>query len=141
MSRGTRTAAFSTLTSLDPVLSACADRGERGDRLPDPPDVSVETQIARIVATPRHEATGHRRVGPRWRPTAAPSRRLRPRYGAIGLVASAALAVIAGLLWVSPSAGEPIGQASGARIEVVHPVGAAAAPEAPAAPTPTASVR
>ena len=45
---------------------------------------------------------------PQW---AGASHGRRSRYGAIGLVASAAIAVMASLLWASPSAGAPPDQA------------------------------
>jgi hypothetical protein len=45
---------------------------------------------------------------PQWTRT---SHGRRSRYGAIGLVASAAIAVLASLLWASPSAGAPPDQA------------------------------
>jgi hypothetical protein len=44
----------------------------------------------------------------------------------MGLVASAALAVIATVLWVSPSAGQPIGHASMQHAFVIHHDGAPA---------------
>jgi hypothetical protein len=116
MRRTTRTA-FSALASLDPIPSLSAHRDSR----PDDADATIEIQIARILAVPGGDATAHRGVRARRLPTARAARRARPRYGALGLAASAALAVIATVLWVSPSAGQPVGQASVAHAEVIHP--------------------
>jgi hypothetical protein len=116
MTRGRRTA-FSALAHLDPLRSV---RGEPGGRRRDPTTADIEMQIARILAVPRGDEADHRGVGSLARPTVKASRRPRPRYGALGLVTSAALAVIATLLWVSPSAGEPIGQASVVPAGVIH---------------------
>jgi hypothetical protein len=120
MTSGTRTA-FSALASLDPLRSL---RTERGSRQPDAAAATVELQIARILAVPRGDEADHGAVrpvpGPTARPTPRPTRRARPRYGALGLLASAALAVIASLLWVSPSAGEPVGRAGVVHVGVIH---------------------
>jgi len=105
----TRTeAAFSALVGLDPLGSAPGT--EQVASRADPIGSDTEACIARIVATPGPRATTERpaRRAPQW--TAA-TRRRRTRYGAIGLVASAAIAVITTLLWASPSAGAPPDQA------------------------------
>jgi hypothetical protein len=90
--------AFGALAQMNPVAPGRAE------------SVDVDGQVARIVATPRPT----RRVDDRGR-----HRRVdrscaqgRPRYGALGLAASALLAVVASLLWVSPSAGAPSGRAA-----------------------------
>jgi hypothetical protein len=101
-------AAFSALAGLDP-LRGVAGRG-RPPVLAEPTDASTEACIARIIATPR---AGTKTVGATQRVaqwTGVPHGR-RSRYGAIGLVASAAIAVMASLLWASPSAGAPPDQA------------------------------
>lgn len=101
-------AAFSALAGLDPL------RGVGGagcpDSLTEPADTSTEACIARIIATPRPGAVtaGATQRAPQW---ARASHGRRSRYGAIGLVASAAIAVMASLLWASPSAGAPPDQA------------------------------
>jgi hypothetical protein len=106
MRRPTRTA-ISALTRLDPLRSA--DPGY-GAPIHDPAEAIIELQIARILAMPRGDARIERRTFGLRMQTAA--HRNRPRYGAVGLVASAAIAVIATVLWVSPSAGAPTTQAS-----------------------------
>jgi hypothetical protein len=122
MTRVTRTA-FSALASLDPIPSV---RAEHGNDRREVADDDIEIQIARILAAPRVDETTHRGVRPRRRQPAQPARTVRatrrtgPRYGALGLVTSAALAVIATVLWVSPSAGQPLGQAGPGRVEVIH---------------------
>lgn len=101
-------AAFSALAGLDPL------RGVAGPGRPpssaEPADARTEACIARIIATPRPgtmTAEPTQRA-PQWTRT---SHGRRSRYGAIGLVASAAIAVLASLLWASPSAGAPPDQA------------------------------
>ena len=96
-------AAFSALASLDPAR-ACPQG-------PAPRD--LEARIAQIVALPRQAPPAV------VRPTVAPQRvqpasRPRARYGSLAILASAALAVLATLLWVSPSAGAPTDHALGA---------------------------
>jgi len=119
----TRTeAAFSALVGLDPLGSVPG--AEQAASRADPIGNDTEACIARIVATPRPGATTERpaRRAPLW--TGATHRR-RTRYGAIGLVASAAIAVITTLLWASPSAGAPPDQA----ITVPAQVGQAHSPQ------------
>ena len=79
--------AFSALIGLDPL------GGVSPGNPADPIDTDIEARIARIVATPRHGTMTNppARRAPQWT-GAAPRRRVR--YGAIGLVASAAIAVI-----------------------------------------------
>jgi hypothetical protein len=92
--------AFCTLTHMNP---AAPNRTEAAA-------VDMDAQIARIVAVPRtarrvDDEGRHRRADRSWS-------RSRPRYGALGLAASAFIAVVASLLWVSPSAGAPSGRAA-----------------------------
>jgi negative regulator of sigma E activity len=108
MSRSTNTA-FSALRDLDPVAPTpgavpCGASVE----------ASVEMQIARILASPDGQPPADNTQGVRkW--TDLPP---RSRYGTLGLVASAALAVIATLVWVSPSAGAPLHNADPASGQV-----------------------
>jgi hypothetical protein len=107
--------ALSALTMLDPLRSV----GPR-HRTPhqNPAETEMELQIARILAVPRREAPIYRRnADPLPQSTLRGNRR---RYGALGLVTSAAIAVIATLLWVSPSAGAPTAQANGAHARVIQ---------------------
>jgi hypothetical protein len=97
--------AFRTLARLDPSPR------------PEMEETVVDRQIGRILADPRAGLIAAAGVGAR-PARAAPARR-RPRYGAFGLVASAALAVAATLLWVSPSAGAPAGGGAGAPAQAV----------------------
>ena len=117
-------AAFAALVGLDPLRSALVPGVESESE-----SESEETCIARIIATPRSGATVTTSVTTlapptRWAPqrTASPRRR-RSRYGAIGIVASAAMAVIATVLWASPSAGSPPDQAATMPVVVgqMHP--------------------
>ena len=98
MSRSAK-AAFSALRDLDPVAPTAGARARRR-----PADADVETEIARILAWPGCQSSrgATHNVG-KW--ADLPS---RSRYGILGLVASAALTVIATLVWVSPSAGAPL---------------------------------
>jgi len=105
-------AAFSVLMGLDPVRVGPVPAGD-GQAQPacsaGEIDADTEACIARIIATSRRGApAAPARPGSRW--TGAAQLR-RTRYGAIGLVASAAIAVITTLLWASPSAGAPPDQA------------------------------
>ena len=114
-------AAFSALAGLDPL-----ERVPRTGRLASlrgPAMTSSDMLIARIIAVPRqgqgqisdnHAGSAPLQTGPPYRD--------RSRYGARGLVASAAIAVIATLLWVSPSAGAPSDQAvdTYARVDQMH---------------------
>ena len=106
---GRTEAAFSVLVGLDPLRGVAAR--EQATSPADPLDADTE---ARLDAHHRHatpRSDGRRRPArraPKW--TGAAQRR-RTRYGAIGLVASAAVAVITTLLWASPSAGAPPDQA------------------------------
>jgi hypothetical protein len=104
-------AAFSALVGLDPLGGGPASGQARARTDPAHPiGTDTEACIARIMATPRPGAMTEppARPAPSW--TGAAHRR-RTRYGAIGLVASAAIAVITTLLWASPSAGAPPDQA------------------------------
>ena len=112
--------AFSALIGLDPL------GGVSPGNPADPIDTDIEARIARIVATPR--LPGAMTEPPAARRAPQPTRtvhRRRARYGAIGLVASAAVAVITTLLWASPSAGAPPDQA----ITVPAQVGQAHSPQ------------
>jgi hypothetical protein len=102
-------AAFSALAELDPI--AAAQRTERVDPLTHSDDLRADRCVARIVAVPRpnpqridHVSTDLRRSGG--------SLRGRSPCSVIGLAISAAVAVAATLLWVSPSAGAPSQQAA-----------------------------
>jgi hypothetical protein len=100
-------AAFSALAGLDPLRGVA---GQGRPSLDEPGDARTEACIARIVATSRPGAMtpGPTPRAPQW---SGVSHGRRSRYGAIGLVASAAIAVMASLLWASPSAGAPPDQA------------------------------
>jgi hypothetical protein len=89
-----RDTAFVALSQLDPALRAAAGETE------------VEARIAAIVALPRlnESRTRHR---PGTSPGLVALPRHVPRSRILGLAASAAIAVAAALLWVSPSAGAP----------------------------------
>lgn len=104
-------AAFSALVGLDPLGGPRARpaRPEQPALRRDPAEGSTDACIARIVATPRPGATA-RHTG-RTRQWAVSPHGRRSRYGALGLAASAAIAVITTLLWASPSAGAPPDQA------------------------------
>jgi hypothetical protein len=78
----------------------------------------MERQISLILANSR--PAGIIDAGVEARPDRASPARGRPRYGAFGLIASAALAVVATLLWVSPSAGAPSRQGAGAQVTQVR---------------------
>jgi hypothetical protein len=102
--------AFSVLAGLDPLRGGpareqMAVRAEEIEEIDD----AAQACLARIIATPRPgvAAAPARRVP--LRSGAAEGR--RTRYGAIGLLASAAVAVITTMLWASPSAGSPPDQA------------------------------
>ena len=110
-------AAFSVLKGLDPVQGEPVPAGDRRARPASPAsEIDADACVARIIATPRRDAPAAAWSAPRW--TGAAQQR-RTRYGAIGLVASAAIAVITTLLWASPSAGAPPDQA----INAPSPVG------------------
>jgi hypothetical protein len=116
MSRSTN-AAFSALRDLDPVAPTPGVVPWRTSA-----EASVEMQIARILASPDgHLPADHTRGVRRW--TDLPP---RSRYGTLGLVASASLAVIATLVWVSPSAGAPLHNADRALGQVGVPAAAPA---------------
>jgi hypothetical protein len=103
-------AAFSVLVELDPLRSVRFREQvpSRADLI----DADAEVCLTRIIATPRPGAMAAAAAPagrePQWTRAA---RRRRTRYGAIGLAASAAVAVITTLLWASPSAGAPPDQA------------------------------
>jgi ferric-dicitrate binding protein FerR (iron transport regulator) len=118
----TRTeAAFSALVELDPLRGAPESRRAASGVDPTGAEgAGAETCIARITATPRTRTTTAAPAAPpapQWR--GAPYRR-KARYGAIGLVASAAIAVVTTLLWASPSAGSPPDQAINVTAQVVQ---------------------
>jgi hypothetical protein len=100
-------ATFSVLVGLDPRGRVSGP--EQGTSPADPIGADTEACIARIIATPRPGAVTAppARRAPQW----ATVTHRRTRYGAVGLVASAAIAVITTLLWASPSAGAPPDQA------------------------------
>jgi hypothetical protein len=108
--------AFSALTRLDPLHSVRHD--DAGRRL-DAADESVEMEIARIMAVPRDNGANPLEVGGLRRTTTGTTR-TRPRYGVLGLAASATLAVIATLLWVAPSAGQPVGPVGAVQTGAAH---------------------
>jgi hypothetical protein len=102
-------AAFSALVGLDPLRRVPGP--DSATSWADPASTDTGTQIAHIIATPRSgpiTALPATRRALRWKE--APHRR-RVRFGALGLAASAAIAVITTLLWASPSAGSPPDQA------------------------------
>ena len=105
---GRTEAAFSVLVELDPLRGVPAREQvtSRADLI----DGDAEVCLTRIIATPRAGAMAPppARRAPQWTGAA---RRRRTRYGAIGLAASAAVAVVTTLLWASPSAGAPPDQA------------------------------
>jgi hypothetical protein len=116
MSRSTE-AAFSALKGLDP-----AEGATWLVRYHDPSEAAVEIEIERILALPRvtpaeTSDSGHGRA---WTEL-----RHRPRYGRLGLIASAAIAVVATVVWVSPSAGAPLHSAEGGTptVSPAHVVG------------------
>jgi hypothetical protein len=103
-------AAFSVLVGLDPLRGEPAREQVtwRSDPV-DPADGNAEACLARIIATPRlSAAAAPARPGSQWAGAGPPR---RAHYGAVGLVASAAIAAITTLLWASPSAGSPPDQA------------------------------
>jgi ferric-dicitrate binding protein FerR (iron transport regulator) len=112
-------AAFTALMGLDP-LRGMPGAEQAASRAPqaDPARTDTEARIARIIATPRPGTmTEPAPRPPHWTATA---HRRRARYGAIGLVASAAIAAITTLLWASPSAGAPPDQALTVPAQVAH---------------------
>jgi len=106
MSRSTN-AAFSALRDLDPVTPAPGAVPCRASA-----EARVEMQIARILASPDAQPSADD-TQRKW--TDLPP---HSRYGTLGLVASAALAVITTLVWVSPSAGAPLRNADPASGQV-----------------------
>jgi ferric-dicitrate binding protein FerR (iron transport regulator) len=111
-------AAFSILVGLDPLRRGPHPQpaGSRADTTYAGPD--TDACIARITATPRSgamAAAAAARLAPP-RTTTPPRRRLR--YGAIGLVASAAAAALTTVLWASPSAGSPPDQSANVPAQV-----------------------
>jgi hypothetical protein len=119
-------AAFSALIGLDPLRGMPgAEPAVSPASVADPTGTGTDTEvrIARIIATPRPTPTPSAsteppaRRAPQWTTTA---HRRRARYGAIGLVASAAVAAITTLLWASPSAGAPPDQALTVPAHVAH---------------------
>jgi hypothetical protein len=113
-------AAFSALVGLDPLAGARARPPRPGQPAlrGDPADTSTDAYIARIIATPRPGATA--RPAGRTREWAVAPQGRRSRYGALGLAASAAVAVVTTLLWASPSAGAPPDQAVHAAAHIVQ---------------------
>lgn len=110
-------AAFTTFAGLDPAGN------ERGPHHLDQRRMAadaVPTDIARIVAMPRRSgvSAGTTRQGRQ----AGAGQAGRSRGGVLGLALSAAVAVAATLLWVSPSAGAPSRQANTPPIGVEHAV-------------------
>jgi hypothetical protein len=102
-------AAFSVLVELDPLRGVPARKQvpSRADLI----DADAEVCLTRIIATPRPGAMAAAAAAGRAPQWTRAARRRRTRYGAIGLAASAAVAVITTLLWASPSAGAPPDQA------------------------------
>jgi hypothetical protein len=99
---------FSVLVGLDPLgPTAEADRGAATVGVGVGVGVgglNEADRIAHIISRPRYEPTPARSTTR----TLSPGARNRPhlRAGAVGLVASAAIAALAMLVWASPSAGE-----------------------------------
>ena len=116
---GRTEAAFSVLVGLDPLRGVAAR--EQATTPADSLDADTEARLTRIIATPRPGAMAAAapRRAPKWN---GATQQGRTRYGAIGLVASAAVAVVTTLLWASPSAGAPPDQAINvpAQISQVH---------------------
>jgi hypothetical protein len=121
-------AAFSALIGLDPLRGMPgAEPAVSPASVADPTgtdtDTDTEVCVARIIATPRPRPRPNAsteppaRRAPQWTGRA---HRRRARYGAIGLVASAAVAAITTLLWASPSAGAPPDQALTVPAHVAH---------------------
>jgi hypothetical protein len=110
-------AAFSALVGLDPLLNARWGPSEDAMSSAGTTDAGTEACLARIIATPRSGAAAATFPprAPRW---SAPPPRGRHRYGAIGLAASAAIAVITAVLWASPSAGSPPDQAASVSVQI-----------------------
>jgi hypothetical protein len=125
------TTAFSALTELDPLHSV--RHHEAGPCLR-AADASVEMEIARIMGVAGDGGANPPEGRGRRRPTAGMTTRTRPRFGVLGLAASAALAVIATLLWVAPSAGQPVRQVGAGQTGAAHH-------EAAPTTTPTTPVR
>jgi hypothetical protein len=95
---------FSVLVGLDPLgPTAEADRGAATLGV-GVGGLNEADRIAHIISRPRYEPTPARSTTR----TLSPGARNRPhlRAGAVGLVASAAIAALAMLVWASPSAGE-----------------------------------
>jgi hypothetical protein len=101
--------AFSALRGLDPIAGQLVAMVHDESS-----EAEVKRQIAQILTLPRTGQTGPIETNAEGKWTAVHRHRSRPRFGTIGIVASAALAVIATLVWVSPSAGAPIRNADGA---------------------------
>jgi hypothetical protein len=101
-------AAFSALIGLDPI--AGVQRTERLDPLNAADNAHEDLCVARIVAVPRPNRSKIRHA-PREGQGSGGSHRGRSPCGVLGLAISAAVAVAATLLWVSPSAGAPSRQA------------------------------
>jgi hypothetical protein len=123
-------AVFSALVGLDPLGGS-----PRADGVVAPAELSPLSEgvaIARIISTPRHEGSAPGYTAKEQR---APGQR-RSHLGAGGLVASAAIALLAALLWTSPSAGAPPHQAAHGAYDASHWV----PPEVPGGATATVAV-
>jgi hypothetical protein len=102
-------ATFAVFAGLDPIGY---ERGtECLGRRAIAAESTVTADIARIVAVPRPDRIGERTTGRRRQPSGT-EQTSRSRTGVLGLALSAAVAVAATLLWVSPSAGAPSHQAN-----------------------------
>lgn len=110
-------AAFAALVGLNPLGGGpgpeqSAWRADQADPADPVDDIHTDAEacIARIIATPRPGAMAKpsARRAPQW---ARAAQQRRTRYGAVGLVSSAAIALVTTLLWASPSAGAPPDQA------------------------------
>jgi hypothetical protein len=111
--------AFSVLVGLDPLGTVS------GSNAPDTADIAAEAsdtaaRIAQIMVHPRHGGSADFLQAPVPR---AARERPRLRLGALGLMASAAIAALTMLLWASPSAGEPTGRATSVALHVSHEPG------------------
>lgn len=130
--------AFSALVALDPIRHAQGTDGP--DPLTVSPDALTDAHIARILAMPRRDHSGECRAREQRGRSGTP-RRSRSRCGVLGLVVSAAAAIAATLLWVTPSAGAPSRQAITAGVHAIDAIDAVHAVHSHQAdlPSPTAA--
>jgi anti-sigma-K factor RskA len=108
-------AVFSAFAGLDPSVNEL--RTDNIDQLRDSAEPNTELCIAHIVAVPRRDPKSDRHPRREAR-RSVPHGRRHSRCGVLGVAVSAALAVAATLLWVSPSAGAPSPHAISASVNV-----------------------